>query len=686
MFGIKTILIILPVFLLLIVLIGLRIVGKKPSTQAVNLYSSLLLLGYFLATTGLGIFWVARQHLPVFDLHYLLGYVTCLLVGFHVYVNRARLKLRFRAQPAGADSPPKTKRGLKGGFALLIVGGLGVAVGLKINGHASSIYPELAAGGMMHPAAKNREKNEGLAGAQSVVPRQRVGSSTNSIPLASYYHNATKNSRWNPFQNQGLDWSTRPTVFKAYPLENNITLPPPDLTCADPTGAVMDRQKRANSTFKSGKMTAVELSTILMLNNGVTGVLEYPGVKYHLRAAPSAGALYPTITYVLINSVDGIPSGLYHYNVKAHQLHPIDVAPGLTDKWQHCVATPALMEKANVVLIYTANFYRSSWKYGKRAYRYILLDTGHVVKNALLGAEACGFQGHPIGCFDDQRINDLLQLDGNEEGALLLLPLGKGKAGSPITRRYAVNAAPKPLAGSADELVLLMHGCTELALDHTQSYLCASNENRVYEKKYPELPVIDLPDAYDAGAPLTATIKNRRSVREWSGQAITLAQLSAQLYYSFGVKNDNGAYQVDPVLGNTSFLNMYLIVNQVDGLAPGVYYYHRQQHNLSQIQTGDFRRAIYNAALSQGVVDGCGVCFVITTSNELLNHPDGDRSFRYAEMEAGMIGENIYLQTQALGLGCTGIGAYFDDEVSELIQVAPEEESITYLLATSAKK
>lgn len=680
-------LIMTPALLLFAVLIGMKLAGKKPTRRTVNTSSSLLLFLYFMMTAGLGIFWVARQHLPVFDLHYLFGYITVLLVCFHAYLNRSQIKLRFKPQTARPNTRPPLQTIGRSLFlsklpAAILTGAICFWIGAHMNKNCFSIQSEQIS---QEAESDTLQTPREVPNTPPPVQRQMIRNGENKTPLAIYYHDATKNTRWN-MSGTGLDWSSQPDVFKSYPAETSRNLPPPHGEQPDKTGEAIDRIRRAVSAFEPGQMTADDLSSILMLNNGVTGTLDYPGVKYFLRSAPSAGALYPAITYVFASSVNGMEPGLYHYDVKEHKLDLIDSGPELKDKLLAAVPTPALLENADAVFIYTANYFRSSWKYGKRAYRYILMDTGHVAKNALLGAEAFGYQGNLIGCFDDQLINTLLQIDPNEEGALLLLPLGKGKKAPPVAYRCAVQSAPQPLAGKADPLVLLSHGQTCLKLDHSRRTICPTADNRIFDKSYPDLPVFDLPDSFDAGDRLIPTLLNRRSVRTWADAAMTQAQLSSLLYYSFGIKNENGEYLSDPGVAGASFLNLYLVINNVDGLDTGVYYYNRQRHNLSQIRKGNFRRTVYEAALSQGVVGDSCVCFIITTSNKRLNHPDGDRSLRYAGLEAGLIGENIYLQTQALGLGCTGIGAYFDDEVSELIDVPPEEEAITYLLAAGVKQ
>ncbi len=105
----------------------------------------------------------------------------------------------------------------------------------------------------------------------------------------------------------------------------------------------------------------------------------------------------------------------------------------------------------------------------------------------------------------------------------------------------------------------------------------------------------------------------------------------------------------------------------------------------------DFRQA-ENARLDESLVDleslllsrelgYSGVALIMTVNLEGFGYPDADRGYRYAMMDAGMLGGRLYLQTVGLGLGCTGIGAFFDDEVSEQINVDPDKELVIYMAA-----
>jgi SagB-type dehydrogenase family enzyme len=140
------------------------------------------------------------------------------------------------------------------------------------------------------------------------------------------------------------------------------------------------------------------------------------------RPAPSAGALYPLELYVAALQVDGLESGLMHYDPYSHclvRLGDLDgsaVAATLPDR--------SLLDRAACALVLTAVFWRSRFKYGQRGYRFVLLEAGHVAQNAVLAAAALAVPALPLGGFYDTQLDALLDLDGVDESALYVLLLG----------------------------------------------------------------------------------------------------------------------------------------------------------------------------------------------------------------------------------------------------------------------
>jgi SagB-type dehydrogenase family enzyme len=212
-----------------------------------------------------------------------------------------------------------------------------------------------------------------------------------------------------------VGWGVQPARTKDYPESTRIALPPvsvpPDLSLA----RAID-QRRSLRDYADRALTTTELSWLLGAATGITG----PG---GLRAAPSAGAQYPIETYVVAARVEDIEPGIYHYAPANHALERVRggtfggdlVIAGLGQEF---------LGQAPVVLVLSAIFQRLRWRYRERAYRYALLEAGHIGQNVYLAAEAAGLGACAVGAFFDDAINGLLEVDGVEEAALILVPVG----------------------------------------------------------------------------------------------------------------------------------------------------------------------------------------------------------------------------------------------------------------------
>ncbi len=215
-----------------------------------------------------------------------------------------------------------------------------------------------------------------------------------------------------------LDWASKPPIYKAYPDSQRSRLPPPQGGSASLDGAL--RNRRSVRDFTERSLIQAELSYLLWAS---TGIRESRG-GHDFRTAPSAGALYPIETYVLVNSVQGIDAGLYHYDIKGHALELLRRGQ-LGEELAHAALEQDMCADAPVVFIWTAIFERSSWKYGQRAYRYVYLDAGHVAANLALSAVAMGLGSCQIAATFDDEVNELLGVDGMEESALYLSVIGR---------------------------------------------------------------------------------------------------------------------------------------------------------------------------------------------------------------------------------------------------------------------
>ncbi|NJE46187.1 SagB/ThcOx family dehydrogenase [Thermococcus sp. GR7] len=164
---------------------------------------------------------------------------------------------------------------------------------------------------------------------------------------------------------------------------------------------------------------------------------------------------------------------------------------------------------------------------------------------------------------------------------------------------------------------------------------------------------------------LEEAIAMRKSVRSYRNEPLTLEQLSQLLWAAQGITHGNK--RSAPSAGATYPFEVYIVVGNVEGLKPGIYHYDPFKHSLTLVKEGDYRRALQKAALDQKWIGNAPVDIVLVAFYEKTTSYYGDRGIRYVHMEAGHIGQDIYLQATALGLGTVAVGAFYEDQVAEIL-------------------
>lgn len=215
-----------------------------------------------------------------------------------------------------------------------------------------------------------------------------------------------------------LDLSTRPKPYKEYEGAKKIVLDKPKPRLIAPLDLCI-RTRRSVRRF-SGK--AVSFQDISYITWAAAGVQRIEG-NHPFRTAPSAGALYPIETYLVVHNVKDVPPGLYHYFPLDHSLELMeegDFRPHAT----RAALDQKMCMSAAATFLFTAVWERSKWKYKQRAYRYIYLDAGHMGQNLALSAAGLGLGTCAIGAIYDEEADALLQLDPEEEGIIMMVAAG----------------------------------------------------------------------------------------------------------------------------------------------------------------------------------------------------------------------------------------------------------------------
>ena len=224
------------------------------------------------------------------------------------------------------------------------------------------------------------------------------------------------------YSRSGIFQGSRPLrpaePFKTYPKAKRVSLPEPEL----PSGSLWQalKNRRSRRDFKKESITQKELGLLLWAAQGVTEKIS----GFLLRTAPSAGALYPVETYLVINRVEELEPGIYHWNIKEQVLEQLKAGDFSREIESACLGQD-MCRTASVVFAWSAIFARSTYKYSDRGIRYIFVDAGHICQNLYLACEDLGLGCCAIGAFFDDAVNELLGLDGREEASIYLSAVGK---------------------------------------------------------------------------------------------------------------------------------------------------------------------------------------------------------------------------------------------------------------------
>jgi SagB-type dehydrogenase family enzyme len=208
---------------------------------------------------------------------------------------------------------------------------------------------------------------------------------------------------------------------------HTVALPEPSLPQA--SFAALVEERSSCRAFSSDAVSLEALAAILHAGYGVTHQLDPerpPGTPPLLRSVPSGGALYPLELYVLALAVDGLAAGVYHFEALRRQLVRLRAEPALRGVVADASVYPDAAAGGAFLLVIAASFWRSRFKYGARAYRFTLLEAGHVAQNVLLAAAALGLGSVALGGFFDRLLDRLLGLDGVNESALYCVAVGHG--------------------------------------------------------------------------------------------------------------------------------------------------------------------------------------------------------------------------------------------------------------------
>jgi SagB-type dehydrogenase family enzyme len=358
--------------------------------------------------------------------------------------------------------------------------------------------------------------------------------------------------------------------------------------------------------------------SFISLTSAITLEKVYKDGLYKLRVNPSAGALYPTEVYVQVRGVEGMVNGIYHLEVENNCLTLIYE---LIDDGLENYIIPGKCINGFIFLI-SCVYYRSSWKYQNRSIRYCFLDSGHH-----LGAVAASAYLHNrdiqlIFDFDKLALNSDLGFENKE---FITACAVSGEIQDKKIRRLRLKV---PFVSGTDyfepnQFIEDAYHATTL------------QKSRQQKLEYPQFN-FDRDQFYQ-------TIWDRRSIRRFRKESIS------QEDYLYVVQQLQQSIPTE----NYEEIEIYSVVHRVEGMTPGLY---RGTH---LVKAGNFSEKTGYLCINQAIARDSAVTLFFVS--DYLN-------YQTAMQIAGFLGQRLYLTSNYLGIQCSGIGAYYDDETQELLE------------------
>lgn len=498
------------------------------------------------------------------------------------------------------------------------------------------------------------------------------------VEAAWGYHDGTKHSaRSVRSSSHFLDFSNQPLPVKIYKGLEPIPLPRDVTPLGTPTLAAIAAPGTGQAGERVPDLNA--LSQLFHLAAGITHEHRGEGWEIQFRAAACTGALYHIELYVVSGDLPGLSAGLYHFGVHDFALRRLragdyrGVLVGATGGEPSVAAAPA-------VVVCTGTYWRNAWKYQARTYRHCFWDTGTILANLLAASVAHGLPARVLLGFVDATLNGLLHLDTEREVTLALVPLGRTAMRPPTSAPEVVplHLESVPLSGFEIDYpdIRAVHAASSLTSEQeVAAWRGSASSGDPPAATRQTLTLRPLREIEIPADSVSEVILRRGSSRRFAREPLTLPQLSTMLDRATrGIPADF----LEPA---GAILNtLYVIVHAVEGVPPGAYVYHRADHALELLREGSFRNEAGYLGLEQDLPADASVNIYSLADLKPILARFGNRGYRAAQTEGGIMGGKLYLGAYAQRLGATGL-TFYDDDVTEFFSPHAAGKSVIFLTA-----
>jgi SagB-type dehydrogenase family enzyme len=493
------------------------------------------------------------------------------------------------------------------------------------------------------------------------------------------YHEVTKHHYDRYARSSGyMDWQNQPNPFRSYSGAPVLPLP---LLKKDPPAAYPDLYSRQNNSWQP--LTIESIAGFLELSLGLSAWKAVSGSRWSLRMNPSSGNLHPTEAHLILPPAGPIKSGVYHYNALDHALEQRADIP--SELWQNITSHFGV---DGFLIGVSSIFWRESWKYGERAFRYCNHDAGHALACIGFSANLFGWKVTYLNALSDKEIRTVLGFDQirfrelEEEHPDFL-----GWVHRPISNHISRDLPDQLIAEFAElpfvgEPEKLSQQCVNWEIIYKTARLTAKPATQEIRVKLGHRKL-----SIDEGSRLTAAeiIRRRRSATAFDPSGtITRNRFLAMLDKTLP-RMDCAPFDAELIEPCSHLL---VFVHSVVDLRPGLYFFLRAAKDFDEIRQlsrggflwtpvapdvplyllaeGNFRQQAMMVSCHQEIAGFSAFSLgMIAKFKEVITA--APCRYRHLFWETGMIGQVLYLEAEAHGARGTGIGCFFDDAVHEIM-------------------
>lgn len=507
---------------------------------------------------------------------------------------------------------------------------------------------------------------------------------------AFQYHHRTKHHYHRYARSPGyMDWENQPNPFRFYSGKAPVRLP---LLERDPEATHLDLYRRR--AHRPQPFAMKNIAGFLELSLGLSAWKAVSANKWSLRINPSSGNLHPTEAHLVVPQMNALPSGHYHYNPFLHALEPRGLLPeAIWGKIDHTFKTKVFLVALSSI------FWRESWKYGERAFRYCNHDIGHALACLSFAGNLFGWKVTYLNELSDDQIETVLGFDRTEYPDL------ENEQAELICAVHDNHTDDIP-RGLTDDLVA---GLSPDAFYGTPNRLSRSRVNWevIYQtaartrKPQTENQALDFGSRKDFEADVSKftaaeIIRKRRSAVAFDSAGTLSRQGFLAMLDKTIPRNDRAPFDAAV---SAPRLNLLLFVHAIDGLKQGLYLFLRTEQELQALrrqlrpeflwqpvdedlplyllEEKNYRRDAKIVSCDQDIAGSSVFSLgMIARFKDVVQ--EAPYRYRHLFWEAGMVGQVLYLEAEAAGLRGTGIGCYFDDEVHAIMGLRTDHYQSLY--------